>query len=53
MPRRGDQRIRRYLSYDYLEEGHIVEYEQKGYATDLTTMIPTGRVFDAAGYNGK
>ena len=43
----GDQRIRRYLSYNYLEEGHIVEYEQKGYATDLSTMVPTGRVFDA------
>ena len=43
----GDRRIRRYLSYNYLEEGHIVEYEQKGYATDLSTMVPTGRVFDA------
>ena len=43
----GDQRIRRYLSNNYLEEGHIVEYEQKGYATDLSTMVPTGRVFDA------
>ena len=43
----GDQRIRRYLSYNYLEEGHIVEYEQRGYATDLSTMVPTGRVFDA------
>ena len=49
----GDQRIRRYLSYNYLEEGHIVEYEQKGYATDLSTMIPTGRVFDAADYTGQ
>ena len=43
----GDQRVRRYLSYNYLEEGHIVEYEQTGYATDLATMVPTGRVFDA------
>lgn len=43
----GDQRVRRYLSYNYLEEGHIVEYEQTGYATDLSTMVPTGRVFDA------
>ena len=49
----GDQRVRRYLSYNYLEEGHIVEYEQKGYATDLSTMIPTGRVFDAPGYTGQ
>ena len=49
----GDQRVRRYLSYKYLEEGHIVEYEQTGYATDLSTMIPTGRVFDAAGYTGQ
>ncbi len=43
----GDQRVRRYLSYNYLEEGHIVEYEQTGYATDLGTMVATGRVFDA------
>ncbi len=43
----GDQRIRRYLSYNYLEEGHIVEFEQKGYATDLGTMVATGRVFDS------
>ena len=48
----GDQRIRRYLSYNYLEEGHIVEYEEKGYATALSTMIPTGRVFDAAANDG-
>lgn len=48
----GDQRVRRYLSYNYLEEGHIVEYEQSGYATDLSTMVPTGRVFDAKDKSG-
>ena len=43
----GQTRVRRYLSYNYLEEGHIVEYKQSGYATDLGTMVATGRVFNS------
>lgn len=43
----GDQRERRYLLYKYLGEDHMVEYTQTGYAGDLSTMVPTGRVFDA------
>ena len=43
----GDQRERRYLLYKYLGEDHMVEYMQTGYAGDESTLIPTGRVFDA------
>ena len=30
-----------------LGEDHMVEYTQTGYAGDESTLIPTGRVFDA------
>lgn len=43
----GDYRERRYLLYKYLNDDHIVEYVQTGYAGDEETLIPTGRVFDA------
>lgn len=43
----GDQRERRYLLYKYLGEDHMVEYVQTGYAGDESTLIPTGKVFDA------
>lgn len=43
----GDQRERRYLLYKYLGEDHMVEYVQTGYAGDESTLVPTGRVFDA------
>ena len=43
----GDQRERRYLLYKYLGENHMVEYVQTGYAGDESTLLPTGRVFDA------
>lgn len=42
----GEYRERRYLLYKYLEEDHMVEYIQTGYAGDEDTLIPTGRVFD-------
>lgn len=29
------------------------EYEQQGHAFDITTMVPTGRVYTAAGGPGK
>jgi hypothetical protein len=41
-----DQRERRFLFYRYLEEDHMEEYVQHGRADDLTTLIPTGRVFE-------
>lgn len=45
--REGDYRERRYLLYKYLDEDHMVEYMQTGYAGDEDTLIPTGRVFNA------
>lgn len=44
--REGDQRERRFLFYRYTEDAHMEEYLQHGNAADLTTLIPTGRVFD-------
>lgn len=43
--REGDHRDRRYLWYAVTDEDHLVEYQQTGYASDLSTMIPTGREF--------
>ena len=43
--REGDRRDRRYLWYAVTDEDHLVEYRQTGYASDLSTMIPTGREF--------
>lgn len=45
--REGDQRQRRYLLYSYLEENHMEEYIQTGYATDLSGFQKTGVVYDA------
>ena len=42
----GDVRERRYLFYSWLNEDHMTEYLQTGYAWDLDTMEPTGRTFD-------
>ncbi len=42
----GDQRERRFLFYRYLEEDHMEEFIQHGEANDLTTLTPTGRIFD-------
>ena len=43
--REGDVRERRFLMDSMGQSGEIVEYTQTGYAQDLTTMIPTGRIF--------
>ena len=43
----GDMRERRFLMDSLGQDGRIVEYTQTGYAQDMTTMIPTGRVFTA------
>lgn len=42
----GDKRERRYLWYQYEKDDHMVEYVQKGQASDTASMRPTGRVFD-------
>lgn len=39
-------RKRRYLWYDFVDEEHLVEYEQTGKAWEAETMVPTGRKFD-------
>lgn len=41
----GDTRERRFLYYKFLQEDTMMEYLQKGYAQDMTTMVPTGKVF--------
>lgn len=43
--REGEQRDRRYLWYAVTDEDYLVEYQQTGYASNLSTMIPTGREF--------
>lgn len=42
----GQGRARRYLLYSYEEDTHMEEYIQTGAANDLTTMQPTGKVYD-------
>ena len=45
----GQQRSRRFLYYQYLDEAHMEEYEQTGHAFDITPMKPTGKKYDAKG----
>ena len=42
----GDVRERRFLKYSFLDEDHMQEYVQTGYASDMNTMIPTGREYN-------
>lgn len=42
----GDVRERRYLYYVYLNENHMKEYMQTGEASDLDTLLPTGREYN-------
>lgn len=42
----GEKRSRRFLSYDYTDEKHLYEYYQEGYASDETTLIPTGKIYE-------
>lgn len=44
----GDTRERRFLLYIYLNDNHMVEYIQKGHASDLDTMFETGNIFDSS-----
>ncbi len=41
----GDQRERRFLWFEYTKEDYMVEYLQKGHASDCTSMYPTGREY--------
>lgn len=42
----GDVRERRFLRYSFLDDSHMQEYMQTGYASDMDTMIPTGREYN-------
>ena len=45
-----DNQARRYLLFSYTKENVITEYYQMGYATDLETMRPSGKIYK---YKGK
>lgn len=45
-----DNQARRYLLFSYTKENVITEYYQMGYATDLETMQPSGKIYK---YKGK
>ena len=42
----GDLRERRFLRYSFLDDSHMQEYMQTGYASDMDTMILTGREYN-------
>ena len=42
----GDERVRRYIIYEYEKEAHMVEYDQVGYAGDPDTLVENGNVYD-------
>ena len=42
----GDARERRFLRHSFLDDDHMQEYIQTGYASDMDTMIPTGREYN-------
>ena len=45
--REGDIRPRRFLCYLYEKDAYMVEYEQTGHASDVSTMLPTGAEYYA------
>ena len=49
----GDDRVRRILLYFYEKEEHMAEYQQHGHASDITTLLPTGNVYDAPHHGPK
>ena len=38
----NEKRRRRFLAYDFTNSNHLYEYYQEGYASDESTLIPTG-----------
>ena len=42
----GDVRERRFLRYSFLDDSHMQEYMQTGYAFDMDTMVLTGREYN-------
>ncbi len=43
--REGDVRNRRYLFFEYIHDDIMEEYNQEGYAGDMDTLVPTGKVY--------
>ena len=51
-----DNNARRFLSHDWTKENVLTEYLQTGYATDMSTMIATGKQYitdDLSGNEGQ
>lgn len=46
LPNVDYNRKRIFLWYEYLNENHMVEYEQNGHAWDETTLVPTGKEYN-------
>ena len=44
--REGDARDRRFFYHELVDSGVLTEYVQTGHAEDMTTLLPTGRVFE-------
>ncbi len=44
--REGEPRERRFMNYDAVNTNYFEEFVQTGDAGDMTTLIPTGRVFE-------
>lgn len=42
----GDERTRRFLWYEMVDNSCLTEYEQTGSAEDMTTLVPTGTVYE-------
>ena len=42
----GDERTRRFLWYEMADNSLLTEYEQTGSAEDMTTLVPTGTVYE-------
>ncbi len=45
----GSSEGRRFMMYYYTQENKITEYYQTGYATDMSTMVKTGEVYEYTG----
>ena len=41
----GDERPRRFLGYLYEHEDYMLEYQQQGHASDISTLVPTGNEY--------
>lgn len=42
----GDERSRRFMWYEIVDNSRLTEYVQTGSAEDMTTLVPTGTVYE-------